>query len=1114
MTDGMLLAELAGDRRLERYDTIIIDEAHERSVNIDFLLGLVRQLMDRRPELRVVITSATIDAGQFSEHFSDAPIIEVPGRTYPVDIQYWDQPPPQGDMEALAAAVVHATKRIETTIGGQGDVLVFLPGEREIRECMRRLEGAFPNREVLPLHARLSLAAQERVVAASKTRRIICSTNVAETSLTVPSVRGVIDSGLVRVGRWSARRRLQRLPIEDVCQASAVQRAGRAGRVAAGACIRLYSQCHFDDRPAELDPEIRRCDLAGVLLRMAAMELGDPETFPFLDPLRPTSVRGARRHLEDLGAMAQDAITPMGREMAALPLEPSVARVLLAAGQSGCLEQVSVIAAVMGLADPRLRPTGEESAADIAHRRLLPRGCESDFMALLALWDRCIQRWREHGASATRRWCRDHFVSWVRLLEWRDIHSQLRRALREPGILAHRSSSPRPNPIHRALLAGVVMQVGRRIDDGQYETPSGRRFRIHPSSVLATKSPPWVMAGELVETSRLWGRTCATVQPGWIVRVASHLVRREYDTPQWNARRGCVMAKERITLRGLTVSNDRRVNLEPIDPEAARQCFINQVLVDSDDDFGIPELATARNSRRVIMQVEDRLRRRTVLRGPIDRQTLWDARLPQEVIGLRSLQNWWRHADATSRSALALTIDDLASEPVQLVKHDFPEQLDLGGQLLPVRYRFAQGEPDDGVTIRLPLVYLEQIDDRELRWRIPGMRRACIDTIVSHLPKDVRRGLSPRSETIAAASEMMESVTKDFDATLAQWLSRRAGTLIEPTQFSRMDFPEYFSIRWEILSDGHVIASGRDLGRLRRELAGTLASQVASAQLSHSAASRGHVEWDWESLSSDETLHIGGQTIAASAFLVDAVSAVDVQVAPPSRACDASHRSGVYRLAIFSMHGELSAAIESAMDIDHMRVISAPRGLSNRVWSQAAMMTLTAAGFDGSGVRDRRAFESACTAAWGDLASAAVAACSLLQSCWDSVSAVDLRLEHSQSPCCSEVNAQVSRVLRLLDVPMATSWLARIPVWLGCAATRLSRASEEDQSARAWEPYVDGSNAVDDPVSASGAQMMCLLEEWRCGRHGVAASVQVDEAMLRQQAQAVARDRVGGAGGA
>jgi ATP-dependent helicase HrpA len=1109
MTDGILLSELERDPKLERYDTIIIDEAHERSVNIDFLLGCLHRLLQKRPELRVIITSATIDSARFAEHFFGAVVIDVPGRTFPVDIVHAKEPLDLEDLEVLSRSVVDAVRSADRLTGGEGDTLVFLPGEREIRSCIRRLEGAFPNRLALPLYARLSLAAQERVLQPASQRRIICATNVAETSLTVPSVRAVIDTGLARVSRWSARRHVQRLPIEPISKASCVQRTGRAGRVAPGVCLRLYTELDFDGRAAELEPEIRRTDLAGVLLRMAALNLGEPSGFPFLDLPRRTSIHEAERLLADLGAMHSGRLTEIGRAMSRLPVEPRVARMLLAAKEGRCLDAVLVIAAGLAIPDPRLRPPGEEAAADAAHAAILGQVGDSDFLAIHTLWRAFLSQLHEVGSSQTRRWCHANHLSWVRLLEWRAIHGQLRRAMRAPGLLAQADPPVRSGPVHRALLSGLIAQIGRRTEEGAYEGPSARHFRIHPSSVLERTGPAWIMAGELVETNELWGRSCAAIHPSWIARVAPHLVRREYLRAHWDARRGCAVAFEQITLRGLLVSKGRRVNLESIDPALARSVFIEHVFVSGMEDFGIDSLAESRSARKWVQAAEDRLRTRTLLLPAHRRAELWERRLPSSVIGMKSLQAWIKHADAEALAALRIGAEDFLREPAARLYQPeaFPDTIDLGGVAVPVRYRFAEGEVDDGLTIRLPLPHLLGVDQSRAEWLVPGMLVAKVEALLRGLPKERRRVLQPLPESARACAAELTSGKGDFKQALANVLQSRG--VVSVDELARVDLPASLVPRWEVVDDGRVIASGRDLNTIRLEIGDVFRQRVSAAVRGHPLSSAGHVRWDWDELPSRASLRIAGEVVPADVVLVDQGDSVDVQVQPSRASGGATHRAGARRLAILAMVGEIDAAIESRADLASLGLSAVNFGGGDRVRRDARVLTLELAGFDGGGARTKAAFDAACDQAWGSIDHAAASTADLLDGVWNGALAPQRLLEQraGDDPLAREVAASMARMLgEAFPNFMAASWASRLPRWLHVLQRRLSAATGgSDRELRLWDELLDRTIA-NTAMTASLAQMICLLEEYRAARHGEPPRVKVSRAVLAEQWKAVLRD--------
>src|SRR5579863_6011272 len=675
MTDGILLTELQRDRELLRYDTLIIDEAHERSLNIDFILGYLKQLLPRRPDLKVIITSATIDPERFAEHFRDprtqqpAPIVEVSGRTYPVEVRYRPVNDPEardGDEDRdQVQAITDAIGELER-LGPGGDILVFLSGEREIRDTADALKGR-ARTDVLPLYSRLSAAEQHRVFEPSRSsqlRRIVLATNVAETSLTVPGIRYVIDPGTARISRYSLRTKVQRLPIEAISQASANQRKGRCGRVADGICIRLYSQEDFESRPEFTDPEIQRTNLASVILQMAAARLGEVRTFPFVDPPDPRAITDGVKLLEELNAVADGRLTETGRQMARLPVDPRIARMIIESGKQGCAREILVIAAALSIQDPRERPSDNQQAADTAHRRFAQP--ESDFLAFLALWDYLAMRQRELSGSAFRRLCRAEFLNYLRVREWQDLHGQLSSLTRDLGINTKTTSSERVQ-VHTALLAGLLSQVGMKLvltpakpspggtakggpggaERGRRPLPEflgarGTKFAVFPGSGLARKPPDWVVAAELVETSRLWARTVAAIEPEWVEPVAAHLVKRSYSEPRWSRSQGSAVASEKVTLYGIPVIADRTVLLHRIDPVLARELFIRHALVEGDwqtrhhffrDNQQLLEEAAA---------LEQRARRRGLVAGEEALFAFYDARVPADAVSARHFDTWWK----------------------------------------------------------------------------------------------------------------------------------------------------------------------------------------------------------------------------------------------------------------------------------------------------------------------------------------------------------------------------------------------------------------------------------------------------------------------------------------
>ncbi|MDQ3108020.1 MAG: ATP-dependent RNA helicase HrpA, partial [Actinomycetota bacterium] len=658
MTDGILLAELQRDRRLSRYDTIIVDEAHERSLNIDFILGYLRQLLPRRPDLKVIVTSATIDTERFSEHFGDAPIIEVTGRTFPVEVRY----APLDDDTDQTTAICDAVQELASEAAG--DVLVFLSGEREIRDTAQALdELGLRDTEVLPLYARLSAAEQHRIFATHPGRRIVLATNVAETSLTVPGIRYVVDAGTARISRYNRRTKVQRLPIEAVSQAAANQRAGRCGRVAPGICIRLYSEDDFLERPEFTEPEILRTNLASVILSMSALGLGEVAAFPFVDPPDARSIADGVALLEELGALDPAAddptkrLTAMGRRLAGIPLDPRLARMVVEAERHGAVREVMVIAAALSIQDPRERPVEKRQEADELHRRFTTP--ESDLLAYVALWDHLRERQRELSSNQFRKLCRAEFLNYLRVREWQDIFSQVRQIAGGLGIHAATEAAS-SDAIHLSLLAGLLSHVGLRDEEKrEYLGAHNARFAISPGSALFKKPPRWVMGAELVETTRLWARDAARIQPEWIERVGEHLVKRTYTEPQWHRSRGAVLALERVTLYGLPIVTGRTVQYGRIDPVVSRQLFLQHALVEGDWDTHHPFVERNRLLVDEVLDLEDRVRRRDILVEDERRFDFFDERVPPHVVSARHFDSWWKKRRSEDPSWLDFTLDVL-----------------------------------------------------------------------------------------------------------------------------------------------------------------------------------------------------------------------------------------------------------------------------------------------------------------------------------------------------------------------------------------------------------------------------------------------------------------------
>jgi ATP-dependent helicase HrpA len=757
MTDGILLAELARDRTLRRYDTIIIDEAHERSLNVDFLLGYLARLLHRRPDLKLIITSATIDPERFSRHFGGAPVVEVSGRTYPVEVRYRPLAEDPDDDRDQTQGILDAVD--ELCREGPGDILVFLSGEREIRDTADALRRhSFPRSpggvEVLPLYARLAAAEQHRVFQAHAGRRVVLATNVAETSLTVPGIRYVVDPGTARISRYSHRAKVQRLPIEPISQASANQRKGRCGRTADGICIRLYAEDDFAARPEFTEPEILRTNLASVILQMTALRLGDVAAFPFIDPPDRRSVKAGVDLLAELGALDGGRLTSTGRQLAQVPADPRLARMLLEAGRRGCAREVLVIVAALSIQDPRERPSDKQEAADAQHRRLADPG--SDFLSWLNLWRYLHERQAELSSNQFRRLCRAEFLNYLRVREWQDLHGQLRAVVRDLGIKLNRAEAePDADRIHTALLAGLLSHIGlKQGDTRDYLGARGTRFAIFPGSALARKPPQWVMAAELVETSRLWAREVARIQPEWAEELAAHLVKRTYAEPHWSRSRGAVLATERVTLFGVPIVAQRQVNYGPIDPPLARELFLRHALVEGDWETSHEFFARNRRLLAEVEELEHRARRRDIL---VDDHTLfdfYDQRIPDEVVSARHFDAWWKRARQDQPDLLdferSMLIGDAAGAADAAA---YPDTWEQDGHRLRLTYQFEPGSDADGVTVHVPLAVLNQIGPDGFDWQVPGLRQELVTELIRSLPKAVRRSFIPAPDWAAATLE-------------------------------------------------------------------------------------------------------------------------------------------------------------------------------------------------------------------------------------------------------------------------------------------------------------------------------------------------------------------------
>ncbi|WP_278929819.1 ATP-dependent RNA helicase HrpA [Pseudomonas qingdaonensis] len=841
MTDGILLAETQHDRFLERYDTIIVDEAHERSLNIDFLLGYLKTLLPRRPDLKVIITSATIDLERFSRHFNDAPIIEVSGRTYPVETWYRPLTSEQDEegnrveddltVDQAILATLDEIAAHERSIGkGPGDVLVFLPGEREIRDAAEMLRKAqLRHTEILPLYARLSPAEQQKIFQSHPGRRVVLATNVAETSLTVPGIRYVIDSGTARISRYSYRAKVQRLPIEAVSQASANQRKGRCGRVEPGICVRLYSEDDFNGRPAFTDPEILRTNLAAVILQMLHLRLGEIDAFPFIEPPDGKAISDGFNLLQELSAVnRENQLTPLGRQLARLPVDPRLGRMLLEGAKQGSLQELLIVASALSVQDPRERPPERQQAADQAHAQW--KDSDSDFAALVNLWRGFEEQRQALTASPLRNWCRKNFLNYLRLREWRDAHRQLSLICRDLQLSINKEPADYPR-LHKAILSGLLSQIGQKTEDGDYLGARQRRFWVHPSSGLGKKRPQWLMTAELVETTKLYARMVAKIEPDWIEPLAGHLIKKNHFEPHWEKKRGQVVAFEQVTLYGMIVVGRRPVHYGPIDPQASRELFIRQALVGGEIQSRAKCLAANTRLLEQLDELEAKARRRDILADEETLYAYYEARLPAEIHQTATFDSWYRVTSQKDPQLLIMREEDvLAREASEVTATQYPDTLRIGDLSLALSYHFEPNHPRDGVTVRVPAPLLPSLPSERLEWLVPGLLEAKCIALVRNLPKALRKNFVPVPDFVKAALQRMTFADGSLPQALGRELLRMTGARVSDEAWAEAAAQVEGHLRMNIEvvdAQGKFLGEGRDLTELTARF--VAASQAALA---------------------------------------------------------------------------------------------------------------------------------------------------------------------------------------------------------------------------------------------------------------------------------------------
>ena len=1076
MTDGVLLAESQHDRFFDQYDTLIIDEAHERSLNIDFLLGYLKRLLEKRADLRVVITSATIDAERFAAHFDAAPIVEVSGRTYPVEVLY--RPLVSDEGEEQIDPIRGVADAVEEVCGlGGGDVLVFLPTERHILEASHKLRGRnLPGGkpEILPLYARLSTAEQNRVFQPHTARRIVLATNVAESSLTVPGIRYVVDCGTARVSRYSARSKLQRLPIERISQASADQRKGRCGRIGPGVCIRLFDEEDYLSRDKFTSPEIQRTNLAAVILQLLAFELGSIDEFPFLDPPRAEAIRDGYKSLLELNAIdEQRKLLPLGRQLARLPVDPRIGRMIVEADREHCLADVLIIASALEVQDPRERPADRQQDADHAHAQWADQN--SDFLAWLNLWEFVQHLKQQTTRSGFRKACQQNFLSEVRLREWQEVHRQLLEMVQQAGMHVGKrrfSAGTKPGPgelratsrrgspgasvppakddasgyaaIHRSLLSGLLSSVAQRGESSEYTAAGGGKFQLWPGSGVFGSKPKWIVAAEMVETTRRYLRTAARIDPDWIEPLATHLVTRSYSDPHWDRRAGGAMAAEKVSLFGLTIVPRRRVRYTAIDPKVSRQLLIQRGLVEGDYDT---KAEFFQHNQRLVREIEElaaRTRRRELIVEPQLVADFYEARLPRTVVDHASLEKWRRDAEQKNRRVLFLTEADLLGNQQAAADGDqYPDDLQIDRLKLPLVYHFEPGAEQDGVTVTVPRASLTQLSEERLGWLVPGLVADKIEALIRSLPKAVRRNLGAAPELAKRIAGDVAFASAPLPILVAAALSKHSGEKITPDMFDEERLPPHLRMKIRVIDGGgRTVIEGRNLAAIREHLG----DQAAPPPPAESPWHRdGITRWDFGPLPEHVDLPYGGLTLTRHPAVVDAHRSVSLRLLETQVEASRLTRMGVLRLFALAEHRELKAQVQWLPQIERLRLYGAPLGKSRSIDDQLIDLLASRAFYaTGEVPRDADSFEVQRLAGRRNIVPAVQEVTKLVQSLLAAYHDVRLALEEPRPATCQPALDDIrGQLLALFAENFLTatpwSWLVHFPRYLKAVDLRLKK---------------------------------------------------------------------------
>ena len=955
MTDGVLLAETQNDRFLERYDTLIIDEAHERSLNIDFLLGYIKRILPKRPDLKVVITSATIDVERFSRHFNGAPVVEVSGRTYPVEVHYRPINEELEEDEPDTRVILDVLDEIEGL--PNGDVLVFLPGEREIRDTAKAIKRKGPKGyEVLPLYSRLGVAEQNRIFADHRGRRIVLATNVAETSLTVPGIRYVIDPGVARLSRYSLRSKVQQLPIEAISQASANQRMGRCGRTAAGVCFRLYAEDDYESRPKYTTPEIMRTNLAAVILKMLNLKLGDIQKFPFVQRPDQKQINDGYALLFELGAVDRHRrITRLGKRLSRFPVDLRFARMLLAAGDIGCLSEVLIVVSGLSVQDPRERPYEYQKASDEKHRRYWNE--KSDFLTMINLWHSYEEQRQLLSQSQLRTYCRDNFLSFARMREWREIRRQLLLVCKEIGLKVNIRPADYA-PTHRAILTGLLGHVSQRSGENKYTGARNRLQFIFPGSSQFLRKPKWIMSAELIETTRLYARTVAEVDSRWIETLAGHLVQRSYHEPEFDHSKGHVVAREEVTLFGLVIINNRRIDFGNVDSQGAREIFLQKGLVEGKLKTRLKFFAHNRRIIRDIETMESKSRKRDILVESRVLYDFYDEVIPRKICSELELAAFVNQSTNNAKR-LQLTRTELMRREAELSEALYPDSLKIGSTQLPLRYKFEPGETEDGINIDIPLILLGQIPKAQLDWLVPGLLREKCLALIRSLPKSLRKRFVPAPEYVDKVLESFEYDGKPLTVALADRLFRTSGTRVSADDFQPEVLDRHLSINIRVVDErGTVVAAGRNLTSLVESL-GEKINRELQKRSEHILEMSGATDWLFEDLPEAVEILQGGVKVILYPAIVDEGETVGIKLVETKSLANRRSELGILRLLMLRLRDQVRYLEKNIPDFDKFALYFATRGSGTALKNGIVRSTFRMTFLEGADIRSRAAFEEA-----------------------------------------------------------------------------------------------------------------------------------------------------------